>query len=285
MRLAHLSDLHFYAFPNWRGIFSKRLLGLANLYLRGRIRQFAAPIACRAIAAVIADQPDGVVISGDLTALASPQEFIMAREALEPLIRLFPTVVVPGNHDYYTRKAIRCQRIEAYFGDVIRTPAADLEAPIYPTLHRIGETVILGMNPNRFSLAAAGRIDPEEVLRLGELLRQPAQANAFKILVLHYPLFNRGGRVTNQFWRRLENRHLLLELLSTHPVDLVLHGHDHQRYSNLLPPATYLANPGAAGSVHASYNLYRIESGRLLEITHKDYRDGDFTITYQGPPQ
>lgn len=292
MKLAHLSDLHFYRFPSFRGIFSKRVIGLTNLYIRGRIRHFSAEIANLAIRAVIEDKPDGVVISGDLTALGSPEEFAMARRALDPLIARFPTVIVPGNHDYYTRGAANSHRIEEYFGDVIRTPGAAGTDPAYPTLHLIGETALIGMNPSCFTVGASGKIDPQEVERLEALLKEPRVADRFKALIIHYPLFNRGGKVTPLFWRRLRNREKLIAVLSRYPVDLVVHGHDHFRYANTMiaenGKAVYLANAGSAGysrgPVKASYNLYEIEEKKLIRVIHKNFGTGGFEITYQGPP-
>ncbi len=292
MKLAHLSDLHFYRFPSWKGIWSKRLVGLTNLYIRGRIRHFNTDIAMLAIRSVIEDEPDGVMISGDLTALGSPEEFKMARQALDPLIARIPTVIVPGNHDYYTRGAASSHRIEEYFGDVIRTPGSAETDPTYPTLHLIGETALMGMNPSCYTVGASGRIDPREVERLEILLQEPRVAGRFKVLIIHYPLFNRGGKVTPLFWRRLRNRENLIAVLSRYPVDLVVHGHDHYRYSNTMTAdngqAVYLANAGSAGyargSVKASYNLYEIEGKKLIRVTHKNFGTGGFEITYQGPP-
>lgn len=292
MILAHLSDLHFFRFPSPRAVFTKRVIGLANLYVRGRIRHFSMDIARAAIGAVIEDKPDGVMISGDLTALGSPGEFAMARQALDPLIARFPTVIVPGNHDYYTRGAAKNPRIEEYFADVIRTPGAPPSPAVYPTLHLIGEAALIGMNPNRFTLGASGKIDPLEVERLEKLLRDPEVARRFKVLIMHYPLFNRGGKVTPLFWRRLENREKLVALLSRNPVELVVHGHDHHRYANTMTSeggkTVYLANSGSAGyargSAKASYNLYHIEGKRLVQVTHKNFSPDGFVVTYQGPP-
>lgn len=292
MLIAHLSDLHFFRFPSTRAVFTKRVIGLANLYIRGRIRHFDMDIARASISAVIEDKPDGVMVSGDLTALGSPEEFAMARQALDPLITRFPTVIVPGNHDYYTRGAARSPRIEEYFADVIRTPGSPPSPAVYPTLHLIGEAALIGMNPNRFTLGASGKIDPLEVERLEKLLRDPEVERRFKVLIMHYPLFNRGGKVTPLFWRRLENREKLIALLSHNPVELVVHGHDHHRYANTMNSkggkSIYLANAGSAGytrgSVKASYNLYHIEGKRLVQVTHKNFSPDGFVVTYQGPP-
>jgi len=299
MIFAHISDLHFFRFPHWTGVFTKRLIGLANLYIRGRRHHFHPDISRAAIASVLADQPDAVLISGDLTALASPSEFEIAREALEPLIERIPTVLVPGNHDYYTRRATSSNRIEDYFADILHSPGSlETEPVAYPTLHLFAEAAVIGMNPNIYSPAAIGRIKEEELAKLPAMLEQAEVKDLCKIVMLHYPLFNRGGTFTRKFWRRLGNREKLLEILRRYKVDMLLHGHDHSRYINFFPFAgaekaeagdgTFMFNSGSAGymrpGVSASYNLYRIENRRLVEVTVKEYRGPGFYPVFQGPP-
>ncbi len=295
MLLAHLSDFHFYRFPDWSGLRTKRILGLTNLFAFGRVERFNPEIARQAILSVVEDAPDAVVITGDLTAMGSPAEFLAARDALQPILTRFPTFVVPGNHDYYTAGAARYHRIEQYFGPFIRTPGASLDEPTYPTLHFLGDVAILGMNPNKATLGSAGRIDPVEAERLEAVLLRPEVARRFKVLLIHYPLFDHRGEVTARFWRRLENREILVDVLMRHPVDLVLHGHDHVRYVNLIQHdderATVLYNSGSASfdrgldcPVRATYNLYEIAGGELVRVVHKDYcRDG-FRVSFDGPP-
>ncbi len=295
MLLAHLSDLHFYRFPDWSGLRTKRLIGLANLLAFRRVARFNPRIAAEAIQAVVADHPDAVLITGDITALGSPAEFVVARDALEPILSRFPTIIVPGNHDYYTAGAARFHRIEQYFGQYIRTPGASLEEPTYPTLHFLGDVAVLGMNPNRAGFGASGRVDPVEAERLEAVLLRRDVARRFKVLLIHYPLLNEHGEAPGKFWRRLENREILMDVLQRHPVELVLHGHDHQRYINHLKHddgrVTLLCNAGSAAYDHglehpvqASYNLYEIEQGELVRMVHKDYSSDGFRVSFDGPP-
>lgn len=312
MRIAHLSDLHFFVPPTLSASLGKRLLGLANLYIKGRIHHFSAEVAKEAIARIRALAPDLVLLTGDVTALASPAEFELARVELAPLLEQFPAVLIPGNHDTYTSGSEKSERMGAYFARWMNTPAqpegalvatacqkAGLEPPAgqmaFPTLHLQDDVAVLGLNPCRFHLGSAGLLRPEELRRLEVLLQMPEVRARFKVLMLHYPLLNHQGVPTRNYWRRLENREGLLALLERHPVDLVLHGHDHLRYLNHLPRAgggvTYLYNAGSAAfsrgfdyPIPASFNLYTVLNGALTGVEHFDRTAGGFVPTFSGPP-
>jgi len=271
---------------------SKRAWGMANLYIKGRVHHFHTEIARSAIASVLDESPDAVVISGDLTALASPAEFELALDNLKPLLESLPVFIVPGNHDCYTRQANKTQRIREYFGPYLHYRS---DAPgEYPTEVRLDDVVLLGMNPCRFHIGSSGRILEDELKRL-EARLAALPRHLFRILVIHYPILNRHGKPNAGYWRRLEGAEDLRELLLRQPVNLLLHGHDHMRYLNILHPSQdspiYLYNSGSAafdrGSdypIHASYNLYEIEEGRLAKVIHKDWNGNTFISTYEGPP-
>ena len=80
------------------------LLQLSDLHIRepGRLaygRIETAPYLRQAVATIrrLAQQPDAVVITGDLTDFGRPAEYQHLRELLAPL--LMPVYLLPGNHD------------------------------------------------------------------------------------------------------------------------------------------------------------------------------------------
>ena len=75
-----------------------------NLYVRGRVRQFERRVQDAAVDLCLQEKPDAVLITGDLTAMATSNEFAMARESLQPLLNAIPTFIIPGNHDIYVKK-------------------------------------------------------------------------------------------------------------------------------------------------------------------------------------
>ncbi|MGH8676586.1 MAG: phosphodiesterase [Burkholderiales bacterium] len=86
--LAQVSDLHIRA----QGQLSYRVVDTAGM-LRACVRHLLA----------LRQRPDAVVITGDLTDRALPEEYAMLRELLAPLA--MPVYVMPGNHD--RREALR----------------------------------------------------------------------------------------------------------------------------------------------------------------------------------
>src|SRR6266545_4604908 len=113
VRLAHFSDVHLTARPlgfRPRDWFGKRFTGWVNLRLRGRGRSFRhAPAVVAALLRAVRDRrPDALVFTGDATGLGFESEFVAAAHALGARADDLPlAVAVPGNHDYYTHRAVR----------------------------------------------------------------------------------------------------------------------------------------------------------------------------------
>lgn len=130
------------------------------------------------VAAVNRVQPDVVVISGDLTQRARPEQFADARDFLKSLPG--PQLVVPGNHDVplydvWSRFAAPLVRYRSYICDELNPHFAD------------DEICIQGLNTARSLTWKNGRISEAQI----ELLRKSfstAAPQAIKILVTHHPL-------------------------------------------------------------------------------------------------
>ena len=88
IRIAHFTDVHITEDPRRvprRALFSKRLLGWGNLRFGGRFEAFRnARAVARAFVADLEEvEPDAVVFTGDVTALALDSELEAARARLE----------------------------------------------------------------------------------------------------------------------------------------------------------------------------------------------------------
>ena len=97
-------------------LLSKRVAGAVNLHLLGRASHFTWAAQAALVASVEAAAPDAILCSGDLTALATPQEFEAAHELIAPIFEACPTALVAGNHDTYTRAAWKGRQLEEHFG-------------------------------------------------------------------------------------------------------------------------------------------------------------------------
>lgn len=195
MRILHFSDIHIglglrqIPVADWLG---KRLAGGFNL-LRGRSHHFA-DAARKTLAIVDLDrelEPDLVLCTGDLTALATHAEFEAARELLDPLSDDPRFVVTPGNHDVYTRPTVREGRFQQYFEQATRTDLPDLRTDgAWPLVRLPAEDVaVVAVNSARNNLLpwrSSGRIPGVQVDGLEAALRDPRVAGRFVFLMTHY---------------------------------------------------------------------------------------------------
>ncbi len=292
MRVVHLTDLHFHAPAGARQLLGKRALGRANLFFRGRSAQFGGESRDAVVDDVLALEPDLVVITGDLTALATEAEFAAARTALAPLLTTLPVAMVAGNHDRYTRGSARSRRMERHFGPWMtggrwdpasrawRPPADPGPAPALFTLDDL-ELVML--DTARPSLVSRGALDRPQRERLEALLAAPAAGH--RLLGLHYPLLDREGAPYVHRTHGLLGVETLIEVVRRHPVDAVLHGHVHHWWAGALTaddgrrvPVLNGGSSGLApgGSEEPGYLVLGWETGGTLSITRRCFRDGTY---------
>jgi 3',5'-cyclic AMP phosphodiesterase CpdA len=162
-------------------------------------------------------RPDVVVLSGDLTQRAKPEQFRQARRFVDR--KPVPTLVVPGNHDVPLYRF--WERIFVPFGAYQKHYGEELE-PVY----RDDELLIVGINTAFNWTWKDGRIKLSRLLEVGELLEQ-APDHLLKVVVAHHhqiPPPNFGTQ------RVLSNAYEAIDLFSSVGVDLILSGHLHQAY-------------------------------------------------------
>jgi 3',5'-cyclic AMP phosphodiesterase CpdA len=162
-------------------------------------------------------RPDVVVLSGDLTQRAKPEQFRQARRFVDRIP--VPTIVVPGNHDVPLYRF--WERIFTPFGAYRRYFAEELE-PVY----RDDELLIIGINTAFNWTWKDGRITLARLLEVGELLEE-APEELFKVVVAHHHLIPPPNFGTQ---RVLSNAFEAIDLFSSVGVDLILSGHLHQAY-------------------------------------------------------
>ena len=119
LRVAHITDLHVERTPRAGELLNKRAVGAVNLYLLGRKAHFTEATIAGLVEALLREAPDLVVCTGDLTATATEDEFLAARELLAPVLERFPFLVLPGNHDVYTGESVG--RFARHFGAWIQS--------------------------------------------------------------------------------------------------------------------------------------------------------------------
>jgi 3',5'-cyclic AMP phosphodiesterase CpdA len=243
LRLAHLSDIHIYDLRGARpwDFLGKRATGGLNLLLkRGKIHQ--NQIALQALAQAREEGAHHTVITGDLTNLALRGEFEAARDLLQEHAGGPEWLsVIPGNHDYYTRQAVRRGDFEDFFSPWMRCALRDQSQAPYPYVKRLGphgEVALIGVNscvPSAPTLAI-GRVGAPQRAELARLLALPALETTFRVVALHHhlePPHHTSAR--KELFRQLRDRKEVLATLREGRADLVIHGHNHQHSTRQYP--------------------------------------------------
>ena len=177
MRIAHITDIHVQRRPQFSELFGKRFLGAANLYIAGRHDHFTPAAQKALVRALKAQELDVVACTGDLTALATDEEFQAARDLLGPIFAAQPSVIIPGNHDTYVAQAEAERWIERYFGEW--TGQGD-----WPRLHQHGGVAFVAVDVCRHRpILSTGEIDAPQLQRLDTLLCNPELKGQFVFLM------------------------------------------------------------------------------------------------------
>ncbi len=229
-RVAHLSDLHF-----------------------GRVD---ASVVTAMTAEIAGQDPDLVIISGDLTQRARHSQFREAKAFMDGLLR--PVLVVPGNHDVpawnlFSRFLGPHRRFRRLITDDTNPFLSD------------GRLAVAGITTSRPAVMhwdwAMGRISTRRARSVARLFEaQPAEC--LRLLVTHHPLIAMDGSVAEAGSDAAEsgaaakgafNTRAALRELAPARVDLMLSGHWHRSQAACVPL------PGArtwnAVAVHAASAL------------------------------
>ncbi|MFK7931324.1 MAG: metallophosphoesterase [Myxococcota bacterium] len=272
MRIAHATDIHWFVPPPLPRIPGKRTLGTATLYGRGRRHHFHIDVQTALVDHIVGLEPDLVIITGDLTAQALPEEFELAKTALQPILSRFPTFVQSGNHDVYTGGSFRTRRLAAYFAEWMHETDGDPVARLDQ-----GTVTILGLDPCRPHWSASGRVPQEQLDRLAAVLEDDELAGRSIVLATHYPVVDRRGHIYDGALHGLRNASDLLDVLRAAPHKPVayLHGHKHHGYRVDVPLHAHVMtsfDPGSSGYAFdekadraACMNLYTLNADGRLE--------------------
>lgn len=281
MRVAHFSDLHLLALEgvSRRRFLNKRFTGLVNLRLKREHKH--RPGHVRAVAREVARaKVDHVVITGDLTNLALEQEFEAVKRLIEEDLGLSPkdVTVVPGNHDLYTRGAMRAQRFSRFFAPFLESDLPDLAADIslgrFPVVKLRGPIALIGMSSAvpRPPLVASGELGPRQLDALARILAHDEVKRRTAILALHHPVHNPPSRIKTLV-EGLVDAHDLTSVLAPLRSGLLLHGHLHNRMQRTLATTagSVLAIGATSASLHhenehrmAGFNVYELDGGGAL---------------------
>jgi 3',5'-cyclic AMP phosphodiesterase CpdA len=171
------------------------------------------------VLALVRDRkPDYVVISGDLTQRAKPEQFAAAKRFVETLPS--PTIAVPGNHDVPLYRV--WERAFSPFGAWRRHFSTELEPHVVDD-----EVCIVGVNTAFNRTLIGGRITRSQRRRV-QALFAAAPRSAYRIAVAHHNLVRPPE--LEDVPAPLAGSVSALSVLHSSGVDMVLSGHVHQSY-------------------------------------------------------
>jgi 3',5'-cyclic AMP phosphodiesterase CpdA len=234
--LVHLSDLHF-----------------------GRVDEAVVAAIVPLVRSLL---PDVVVVSGDLTQRAKPDEFRAARNFLDQLPQ--PQIVVPGNHDVPLYNVF--QRFLQPLTKYRRFISRDLE-PFYAD----GEIAVAGVNTARSLTFKDGRINEQQMQRLHDRLA-PLDDSITKIVVTHHPFDLPQGFEARDLVGRADQA---MEVFLKAGADVLLAGHLHTSHVSstatrypVKGKAALVVQAGTATSTRGrgetnSFNVLRADGDRL----------------------
>ena len=240
--VVHLSDLHF-------GRVDPRLLAP----LRARVRSL---------------DPHLVIVSGDFTQRAKPDEFREAREFLDTLPQ--PQLVVPGNHDVPLYNLF--QRFFQPLDKYRRHICDDLE-PSYVD----EEIAIVGVNTARSAVFKGGRINEEQI----ELVRNRLCAlpeGVTKMVVTHHPFDLPPGHDSRQLVGRSRKA---MKMFARCGADILLSGHLHESYASDTKLRYKIDDFAAlvvqAGTATSTRGRGETNSFNVLHVAHPSVRVQRYT--------
>jgi len=249
--LAHLSDLHF---------------GRVDAAMLEPLRQ-----------ALEHAGPDLIVVSGDLTQRAKPDQFREAREYLDSLPG--PKLVVPGNHDVPLYNVF--QRFFAPLAKYRRIVSPDVEPDYFDE-----EIAVVGVNTTRSLVFKGGRINEEQVETVRAKICDLPRAIT-RIVVTHHPFSVPPG--SDEEDQIVGRAHMALEKLAGCGADVFLSGHLHEAHVGhtanryrIAGISALVVQAGSATSTRTrgadnSFNILRVGT-RHIEVDRYIWKDGAFVV-------
>jgi 3',5'-cyclic AMP phosphodiesterase CpdA len=287
-RIAHLSDIHLPLAPGLPRplnlLANKRLLGFLSWHLRRKSAH--RPELIEALLADIHSKaPDQIVITGDLTNTALPDEFERALAWLRTVGSPDRVMVVPGNHDAQIAMHWPAS-LDLWAPYLIGADAGDV---VFPTVREKAGMALIGLSSARPTswLKADGSIGAVQIAALERRLRALGGKGLFRVILLHHPPFPWAGQARKQLadWAALQGA------LGRAGAELILHGHMHQfavtpiaaQGGDIVAFGVPSASAARGKTGAAGWNLYEVEpdgDGWRVEVCARELAsDGQRFVT------
>ena len=235
--LAHLSDIHLPPLPHVSAseLMGKRILGYLNWY-RKRKHIHLAYVLQKLIDDLKLQNPDHVVVTGDLVNISTMQEFEYAGHWLSQLGLPEEVTIIPGNHDAYVPypPGSGMDTLHAYMTDNLdesKPNGGNVRReggrPAFPFIRCFGNIALVGLRSGVPTppFMASGMLGQAQQQELHKILIRLKNENMFRVVLIHHPpLPGQTG-----WTRALRDADSLSDLLKETGSELVLYGHLHRQ--------------------------------------------------------
>jgi predicted phosphodiesterase len=262
-KIAHISDLHFSKIHFHPSIFfSKRLLGMLNLLLNRRKKYKTDKL--NELIPIFKDQKiNYTFISGDITTTSDEKEFILGKEFVDEILKNdIKILIIPGNHDAYTKSSYKKKLFYNYFENENLKNDKLHSFDLDNNWHYIG----LDCSISTFLLSSNGYFSKDLENKLNELLLSLPDKKI--IIVNHFP----ANRITTFRKRLIRDTHLKKLLKKHKNIKLYLYGHTHNYKIEKEDDMPYMLCPGSASHINGSMNILSLNETNVL-ITKYIYKN------------
>ncbi|NGX45365.1 MAG: 3',5'-cyclic adenosine monophosphate phosphodiesterase CpdA [Chlamydiae bacterium] len=257
VRIAHISDLHF-GRPTFNPLqfFSKRWLGNLNLLLT-RQHQFDHTRLDTLLDLFDREGVTHVAITGDLSVTSRRREFHIAKEFVEKIrVAGMTPMVIPGNHDQYTKRAYQRQLFYRFFPSKWDSEFPfDLSKDKLTGMALSEDLWFLALDTAlATSLISSQGMFSESIEQSLEKALEAIPKSARIILLNHFPFFQHDPKI-----KQLLRAPALKSLLQRHRnVRLYMHGHTHRQTLADLATSNLPIISDSGATVHRSHGACHI---------------------------
>lgn len=286
IKIGHISDIHWLdtTGAHVSDFLNKRISGGINL-IAGRAHIHSKDTAKKALETLKSLECSHLIVTGDLTNLALPAEFLSVKTELNRFFDDSQMTIVPGNHDFYTRESAKHKRFESM---IYTQKPGNLDTGIdstWPFVRIIKNIAIIGLNSAqpRPWFVAAGKLGTKQLDDLQKILQHPDVVSKIKIVALHHHL-TQVVTSPGESLRNLKERAEFLRICQQAHVELIVHGHNHDftlcRAQNLIVSETgscsvcSFKRDNRAGK----FNLYHFNEEHLVKIETYRFENEQFSL-------
>ncbi len=230
---AHLSDPHLaiQSPPRLRSLMSKRLIGYVSWRTKRRAIHETQVLAALT-EAIKQAETDHIAITGDLTNIALPAEFLEARRWLEGFGPPDRIMLVPGNHDAYV--SVPWSKALGLWAEYMRGDHQPMDSTAdFPTVRVRGPVAFVGVcsaHPSAPHLAV-GSVGEAQLVALERRLAELGRESFFRVVLIHHPPI--AGTVRRR--ASLIDGERFAAAIGRAGAELILHGHTHRMTHRTLP--------------------------------------------------